>query len=98
MGRSRTAALMRPVLLALLDDPARERHGLELSRAAGLMTGTIYPVLSRLEELGWVQSRWDTTQGRRLYRLTPDGAEQAAKAPATPVGRRLPVLAPGVVT
>jgi DNA-binding PadR family transcriptional regulator len=79
MGRSRLTAQTRLVLQALLADPARERYGVELSDAAGLLAGTIYPILSRLEELGWVVSRWDGQPPRRLYRLTPDGAARAAQ-------------------
>jgi PadR family transcriptional regulator, regulatory protein PadR len=76
------------VLRALLKDPDRERYGLELSEASGLSTGTLYPILSRLEQAGWVESRWEDPARhesahrprRRLYRITPDGAEHARTA------------------
>lgn len=75
------------VLRALLEHPTQPRYGLELSRAAGLATGTIHPILARLEGLSWLESSWEETdpaaQGRprrRYYRLTPDGAEQAREA------------------
>ncbi len=48
-------------------------------RAAGLLAlgeGTVYPTLHRLEERGWISSRWDTTTGKRprkYYRLTAKG-------------------------
>jgi DNA-binding PadR family transcriptional regulator len=91
------------VLRALLEHPTRERYGLDLSQAAGLATGTIHPILARLEGLGWVESWWEdidpAAEGRprrRYYRLTPDGAERARHALAsarTPV-TRLPGLRP----
>ena len=73
------------VLRTLLEDPSQSRYGLELSDITGLPTGTIYPILARLEDIHWVESSWeenDTHPGqgrpkRRYYRLTSDGAEQA---------------------
>jgi DNA-binding PadR family transcriptional regulator len=86
------------VLEALLEDPARERYGLELCDVVGLASGTIYPILARFEQVGWVQSTWEDpavheAEGRprrRLYRLTSDGAEQgrAALARVHRAGRR----------
>jgi PadR family transcriptional regulator PadR len=78
------------VLRALLENPAREKYGLQICAAANLASGTIHPILARLEGLGWVESRWEDgdphEQGRprrRYYRLTPDGAERARDALAT---------------
>lgn len=76
------------VLRALLADPAREMYGLEICAAAGLPSGTIHPILGRLErEYGWLTSRWEDIQPeeegrprRRYYRLTEDGAEFARDA------------------
>jgi DNA-binding PadR family transcriptional regulator len=73
------------VLRALLDDPAQEKYGLQLCGEAGLPSGTIHPILARLErEFGWLTSRWEDTDPaekgrprRRFYRLTEDGAERA---------------------
>src|SRR5262245_40926910 len=95
------------VLRALLEEPTREQYGLQISQAAGLATGTIHPILARLEGLGWLDSHWEdidpAAEGRprrRYYRLSPDGAEQARHALATartPLSRLLPGLrlAPG---
>ncbi|MFJ8691041.1 PadR family transcriptional regulator [Micromonospora wenchangensis] len=78
------------VLRALLENPTRELYGLQLSEAAGLATGTIHPILARLEGLGWLESRWEdidpATEGRpkrRYYKLSPDGAEHARHALST---------------
>jgi len=64
------------VLSALLEDPARELYGLQICAAAGLPSGTIHPILARLEKVGWLSSRWEQvdprTTGRprrRYYRL-----------------------------
>jgi len=75
------------VLRVLLDDPLGEHYGLEMSKAARLPGGTLYPILARLEREGWVTSDWEELdehkagrRRRRYYRLTPDGAVWAAQA------------------
>lgn len=77
------------VVQALLGDPARELYGLELSEETGLLPGTAYPILLRLEHQGWVTSRWEDIDPRvekrpprRYYRLTAAGAVQASAAVA----------------
>jgi DNA-binding PadR family transcriptional regulator len=72
------------VLRALLADPTAEYYGAEIGEAAGLMSGTVHPILARLESLGWVESRWEDVDpraagrpARRYYRITADGAERA---------------------
>ena len=74
------------VLEALLDDPQRELYGLEIGEAAGLRSGTVHPILARLEGYGWLASRWEdidaSAEGRparRYYALPADGV-QAARA------------------
>ena len=75
------------VLHALLRDPARELYGLELSEETGLQPGTAYPILLRLEDEGWVASRWEDIDpramkrpARRYYRLTAGGVVEASAA------------------
>ena len=75
------------VLRALLADPQAELYGLEIGDAAGLPSGTVHPILARLEGLRWVQSRWEDIDpkvegrpARRYYRLTAAGAQQARTA------------------
>lgn len=72
------------VLRVLLIDPLDEHYGLEISRESGLPTGSIYPILTRLEAARWVTSAWEnideSKQGRRrrrYYRLTAEGAKNA---------------------
>lgn len=76
------------VLDELLKEPSESRYGLDLSAATGLPSGTIYPILARLELLGWLESGWEDPEAhvregrprRRYYCLTSDGAEYAAQA------------------
>ena len=72
------------VLRALLADPTAEYYGVEIGEAAGLMSGTVHPILARLESIGWVESRWEDVDprvagrpARRYYKITTIGAEQA---------------------
>jgi PadR family transcriptional regulator, regulatory protein PadR len=74
------------VLQVLLTDPLDEHYGLEISRDSGLPTGSIYPILTRLENAGWVTSAWEdideSRQGRRrrrYYQLTTQGAQLAGR-------------------
>src|SRR5436190_24014936 len=75
------------VLDALLDQSERERYGLEIGELASLRSGTVHPILARLEKVGWLTSRWEEidpqTEGRpprRYYRLTVEGALAAQAA------------------
>lgn len=81
----KTTGPVQQVLRAMLADPAAPRYGLEISKPADLETGTPYPVMARLEIVGWVESSWEDPElgvregrpRRRYYQLTRDGAEQA---------------------
>jgi DNA-binding PadR family transcriptional regulator len=84
MPSPRLTSSVLKVLAALLADPGAERYGLQLMQQAGLPSGTLYPILVRLERAGWVQSRWEqidpAAEGRpirRYYRLTAEGAAAA---------------------
>ena len=75
------------VLRALLADPSKELYGVEIGQAAGLPSGTVHPILARLETVGWLGSRWEEIDpraegrpARRYYRMTPDGMELARSA------------------
>lgn len=83
------------VLGALLTDPSSDRYGLELSAEAGLPSGTIHPILARLEGLGWLESSWEDIDprvegrpARRYYRLSAAGADSARAALARVPQRR----------
>ena len=75
------------VLKALLADPVREMYGAEIGAVAGLPSGTVHPILARLEGVQWLESRWEDINprvegrpARRYYRLTAGGIEAAGSA------------------
>ncbi|MBB4711174.1 DNA-binding MarR family transcriptional regulator [Streptomyces luteogriseus] len=74
-----TIAVLEVLLEATGDAPA---WGLSICRDADLGSGTVYPILDRLTERGWVRS-WDETAphpgrpARRYYELTGTGRAQA---------------------
>ena len=76
------------LLLSVLE--ARPRHGYELaklieSRSDGRLVfhlDSLYPLLYRLEERGWIKGTWVEKAGerrRRFYRLTPSGQRVLAR-------------------
>src|ERR1700730_9970983 len=85
------------VLRAFLSEPGQQRYGLELCDLVGLPSGTIYPILARLEQVGWLESGWESVAlirdgrpRRRFYWLTRDSAEEVRDALARThrVGKR----------
>ncbi len=75
------------LILSLVED--QPRHGYDISkliemRSAGALrfkVASLYPLLYRLEQRGWVQGRWVEKAGqrrRRYYRLTPAGKKVLA--------------------
>jgi PadR family transcriptional regulator, regulatory protein PadR len=97
----RVTASLERVLRVFLDDPAEPRYGYDLMKAAALPSGTLYPMLARLEAQRLVVSAWETPRQdgerpRRYYRLTGEGigvarlelAQRSARrrrAPSRPV-------------
>ena len=80
-----TASVLK-VVSALLAEPGVERYGMQLMQETGLASGTLYPILVRLERAGWVAARWEDVDpaaagrpGRRYYRLTHDGVAVARR-------------------
>ena len=76
------------VLQALLSRPADWRYGYDLTKETGLKSGTLYPVLMRLEDQGLLESEWQepARQGapaRHAYRLTRKGIATARETIAT---------------
>jgi transcriptional regulator len=76
------------LILSLLD--ARPRHGYDLSklihtRSGGQLTfhiDSLYPLLYRLEERGWIQGSWVEKAGerrRRFYKVTAEGRRVLAR-------------------
>jgi DNA-binding PadR family transcriptional regulator len=76
-------------------------YGLKIAKAAGRPTGSVFPILARLEQAGWVISEWESgdpgAKGprRRFYRLTGVGSPSARELLAhRRVPRRHPSLRP----
>jgi PadR family transcriptional regulator, regulatory protein PadR len=87
MGDPRISLATLKVLTAMLSEPEEPWYGLELAKTAGLKSGTIYPILARLEAARWLRSEWEDVDPavvgrpqRRLYRLTGEGAAMAHAA------------------
>lgn len=77
-----TIALLETLLSATSDSPA---WGLSICRDADLGPGTVYPILDRLTERGWVTSHDETgphpgRPARRFYELTGTGRQLATQA------------------
>jgi PadR family transcriptional regulator PadR len=76
------------VLRVLVDAPSVGRYGLELCEATGLPSGTVYPIVARLERAGWLTSAWEDPERhvrenrprRRYYLLSHSGVIQAHNA------------------
>lgn len=90
----------RTLLAVLLDARDGWRHGYDLARLADLRSGTLYPLLVRLEAQGYLEAEWQpaTEAGRpprHAYRLTASGAKLArdnppGRIPAAAVSRVSP--------
>jgi PadR family transcriptional regulator len=91
----KTPRLSRQTLLVLQSCVERStdwHYGYELSRETGLKSGTLYPILMRLETCKLLEARWVSTQEgvppRHVYRLTPSGLELARTQLAEARARR----------
>lgn len=76
----------RMVLSALLDAGGRWSHGYELARIADVRSGTLYPLLIRLEAQGYLEAEWQQPREggrppRHAYRLTEKGKQLARENP-----------------
>jgi PadR family transcriptional regulator, regulatory protein PadR len=76
------------LILSLLD--SRPRHGYELGKLIHTRSGgqlrfhidSLYPLLYRLEERGWIKGSWverPDERRRRYYRVTPAGRRVLAQ-------------------
>lgn len=63
-------------------------YGFDIMEATGLPSGTVYPALRRLEQLGLIQSKWESEKkalaeqrpARKYYKLTAPGAKTLSDA------------------
>lgn len=73
---------------------AGSNYGFDIMEKTGLPSGTVYPILRRLEQSGWIHAKWEPGEAqelqrpqRRYYRLTRSGERTLAKA-----AQRYPLL------
>jgi DNA-binding PadR family transcriptional regulator len=86
------------VLHIFLEKPRDGLAGSDIWKETKILSGTLYPILMRLEKAGWLESWWEELEpseaGRprkRLYRLTGLGYNSARDALhdlGVPIGRR----------
>jgi PadR family transcriptional regulator, regulatory protein PadR len=98
------------VLRVMITDPSAQHYGYDLMKAAKLPSGTLYPMLARLQQDGLVDSEWEAQREdaggrppRKYYRLTAEGlrvarlelAQAASAAPARRARQAATRPAPG---
>jgi PadR family transcriptional regulator PadR len=95
--RNRRLGFGTVAILHALD--AGRGFGFEIMDATGLTSGTVYPALDRLEDLGYARSKWeaesvahrDARPARRYFEITAAGRKALAEAAARyPALRALP--------
>lgn len=88
INKDLVAASSTPLILAILAEADSYGYAIlqrvrELSGGRLAWTdGMLYPVLHRLERLGYVEARWEVAESgrrRKYYRITPRGRAQLAE-------------------
>lgn len=77
-----------PTAIVLLAVSRGIAYGFDIMDATGLQSGTVYPVLRRLEAAGMVRSRWEAVTNardeqrppRRYYQITGAGSRELSSA------------------
>ncbi len=85
MGKS-FLSFAAAVILQALDNGYQ--YGFDIMDITGLPSGTVYPALRRLEEAGYVRSKWEkhsiaqeeARPPRKYYELTREGRDMLAEA------------------
>lgn len=78
LRRRRPSPQTAAVLQALAGRRGQWSYGLEIADATGLASGSLYPILIRLAERGFLESRWleperEGRPARHGYRITGAG-------------------------
>ena len=96
IGLRRPSKQMRILLSALSARAQQWRHGYDLMKETGLLSGTLYPLLMRMTEQGLVEAEWrEPAQpgrpARHAYRLTAEGLALArlSEDDRVPLGARV---------
>lgn len=65
------------VALALMAGPYGRHWGYQLSKATGLRSGVLYPIIHRMHDDGWLKDGWEPNLNgkppRRYYEITEKG-------------------------
>jgi DNA-binding PadR family transcriptional regulator len=86
MGRNRRPSKQMLLLLEALGARTQQwRHGYDLMKETGLLSGTLYPLLIRMTDQGLVEAEWREPEqlgrpARHAYRLTNAGVAFARAA------------------
>jgi DNA-binding PadR family transcriptional regulator len=87
MVRNRTLSPAARTILSIMADSGNcWLHGYDLCRRGGVKAGTLYPLLIRLEEQGYLEAEWQAPAQRgrpprHAYRLTASGRALAGANP-----------------
>lgn len=86
-GEPRLTMPTMKVLRAYCEDPKAELTGWDVGLSVKLGSGTVYPILARLERAGWLSARWEDVAPedvgrprRRYYRVTALGYQRTQDA------------------
>lgn len=91
-------------VLEVLLSGGDDLYGLKIAKAIGRASGSVVPILMRLEASGWVTSHWEETTEqsrgprRRFYTIHPDhlaGARAVVASRRTKAKSAVPKLRPG---
>jgi PadR family transcriptional regulator PadR len=92
MAQNRALSPPARTILAIMADAGRSwLHGYDLCRQGPVKSGTLYPLLIRLEEQGYLEAEWQTPAEpgrppRHAYRLTATGRALARANPPLGLG------------
>jgi PadR family transcriptional regulator len=82
------------VMAALVRQGDDWSYGYDLARETELKSGSLYPILARLSDQGWLEARWEREVGlgrppRHLYRLTTAGRAALQELDPAPHARAI---------
>ena len=85
---TRKRAPSKSTCLVLSELSLQPQYGYALMKATGLKSGTLYPILMRLTDRGFLEAQWEEPQTtgrppRQSYKLTPKGRRYAEDVLAT---------------
>ena len=83
----RVTTTVAKTLAAFLADPDVPRYGMSLMEQTGLASGTLYPILMRLQKEGWLEASKEDIDpavegrpARKNYLLTQTGRQASRQA------------------